>query len=156
MAAAAALALLAACAGKPPPPPPPPAPAPVAAPVPVAEPPPVREAEDWRDLPATPGDWSYRSDDAGSEARFAGLTLRCDSGVRRIRLARDGAAGALQVRTSYGERSLPSGAALAAGDPLLDQIAFSRGRFTVEAPGLAMLVVPAWAEPGRVVEDCRG
>ena len=40
-------------------------------------------------------------------------------------------------------------------DPLLDAIAFSRGRFTVESESGAMLVLPAWPEPARVVEDCR-
>jgi hypothetical protein len=45
---------------------------------------------------------------------------------------------------------------LQARDPLLDQIAFSRGRFTIEAPGAAMLVIPAWPEAARVIEDCRG
>jgi hypothetical protein len=33
---------------------------------------------------------------------------------------------------------------------------FSRGRFTVEVPGAPMLVIPAWPEPARVIEDCRG
>jgi hypothetical protein len=41
-------------------------------------------------------------------------------------------------------------------DALLDAMAFSRGRFIVEQPGQPSLVVPAWAEFGRVVEDCRG
>ncbi len=46
------------------------------------------------------------------------------------------------VRTTYGERRLPAGpdhehvrSALAADDPLLDQIAFSRGRFLLQAEG---------------------
>jgi hypothetical protein len=47
-------------------------------------------------------------------------------------------------------------AALPANDRFLDEIVFSRGRFTVEVPGLPMLVLPAWAEPARVIEDCRG
>ena len=48
------------------------------------------------------------------------------------------------------------GAVLAANDPLLDAIAFSRGRFVIEQPGRAPLVLPAWAEIERVIEDCRG
>jgi hypothetical protein len=40
-------------------------------------------------------------------------------------------------------------------DPLLDAIAFSRGRFMVEVPGTATLYLPAWPEVARVVEDCR-
>ncbi|MFW2831304.1 hypothetical protein [Sphingomonas sp. ID0503] len=46
-------------------------------------------------------------------------------------------------------------AALRASDPFLDKIAFSRGRFTVSLAGQPRLVIPAWAEPGRVIEDCR-
>jgi hypothetical protein len=70
------------------------------------------------------------------------------------------------VRTTFGVvqwpattdgRTLPHTVAIrAAGDGALDQIAFSRGRFAVEAPGLASLIVPAWPEVTRVIEDCRG
>lgn len=45
---------------------------------------------------------------------------------------------------------------LPASDPLLDQMAFSRGRFMVTAEGGASIVVPAWPEFARVVEECRG
>ncbi|MCR5872550.1 hypothetical protein LRS12_18710 [Sphingomonas sp. J344] len=44
---------------------------------------------------------------------------------------------------------------LAATDPILDAMGYSRGRFVVEMPPLAPLVVPTWAEVQRVVEDCR-
>ncbi len=47
-------------------------------------------------------------------------------------------------------------ASLPANDPLLDAIGFSRGRFVVEQAGTPPLVLPAWAEVERVVEDCRG
>lgn len=47
-------------------------------------------------------------------------------------------------------------ATLRAGDPLLDAMAFSRGRFAIEVNGLPTLYLPAWAEIGRVIEDCRG
>jgi hypothetical protein len=153
VAAWAALALAAGCASKPAP-----APSPVARPVPAPPPAPaapVETAQDWRDIDLTPGDWSYSGNGAASEARFPGFSLRCDRGRRQVILSRDGAKGTLRVRTTYGERGLPPGAALAADDALLDEIAFSRGRFTVEAEGVPMLVVPAWPEPARVVEDCR-
>ena len=39
---------------------------------------------------------------------------------------------------------------------MLDAMVFSRGRFVVERTGAAPLVVPPYAEIGRVVEDCRG
>jgi hypothetical protein len=149
-------ALLSACAGRP-------APAPAAerappvrqAPPVAVEPPPAATAsEDWRDQPLTPGDWSY--DPGSGEARYAGFSLRCDTARRQVVLSRAGAAGPLRLRTTYGERNLAAGAALPAADPLLDEMAFSRGRFTVEAAGLPVLILPAWPEPARVVEDCRG
>jgi hypothetical protein len=72
----------------------------------------------------------------------------------------------MTVRTSSTARSLPvsvqaeplpsASVGLTATDRLLDEIAFSRGRFTVELPGTPMLIIPAWPEPARVVEDCRG
>ena len=132
-----------------PPPVPPPRPAPAPAPAPV---------EDWRDIALTPGDWSYRNDAAGSEALFGdrALIVRCDTVRRQVRIERpDAAAASLVVRTSFGSRHLAAGETLAPRDPLLDQIAFSRGRFTIEASVLPMLVVPAWPEPARVIEDCR-
>jgi hypothetical protein len=44
---------------------------------------------------------------------------------------------------------------LTARDPLLDAMAFSRGRFALEAAGLETLYLPAWPELSRVIEDCR-
>jgi len=149
-------ALLSACASGPAPAPAPERTAPLApAPSPVAAAPPVESDEgDWRDRPLTPGDWTY--DNGAREARYGDFSLRCDGGRRQVFLSRAGASGSLRLRTTYGERVLPAGAALAADDPFLDELAFSRGRFTVDAPGTATLVLPAWPEPARVVEDCRG
>jgi hypothetical protein len=42
-----------------------------------------------------------------------------------------------------------------AQDPLLDAMAFSKGRFAVESAGLATLYVPPYPEVTRVIEDCR-
>jgi hypothetical protein len=150
-----AAALLAGCAGRPAPAPPP---APAAAPPPAAvlvDPTPAATAPDWTLSPLTPGEWSYAGEAGGSEARFAGFGLRCDPGRREV-IVSGPAGGRLRVRTSYGERTLAAGAALPAADPLLDEMAFSRGRFAVETEGLETLVVPAWPEPARVIEDCRG
>ena len=146
-----------------------PRPVPEAAPPPaplresIALPPPVTpQAPDWRDLPLSPGDWSYAAAPDGSRALFGGgvFTMRCDTARREIEIARIAAgAGTMKVTTTYGERSLPLAAEgvarLPAADPLLDQMAFSRGRFTIEVDGLERLVIPAWPEPARVVEDCR-
>ena len=42
-----------------------------------------------------------------------------------------------------------------ARDPLLDAIAFSKGRFVVDVVGLPTLYVPSFPEVTRVIEDCR-
>lgn len=122
----------------------------------------------WQDRPVTPGDWNYQAEGAGSIAMFGPvggaslLTIRCDRASRQIRVLRAGAApGPMTIRTSYGAVSWPpSGAAggqvvRAANDMVLDQIAYSRGHFAVEMQGIDMLILPAWAEVGRVIEDCR-
>ena len=165
-----ALAILASCVPNRPPPtvnraPPP---APVAPPPAAPAPPP----SDWRDGPVTPGDWSYARDANGSEARYGPggasplATLRCDLPNRRLFLSRAGAvATPMTVRTTSLARQLPVGATggepayvaavLPASDPLLDAMAFSRGRFALEQAGQPPLVLPAWAEIARVIEDCR-
>jgi hypothetical protein len=161
-AGAALLALLAGCAvpeKAAPAAPPPRVPAP---PQPVPPPPPPPGTKEWPDIALTPGDWTYASDPSGSQAAFGAsaaapaFLLRCEAQRREILLSRPAAvAAALVVRTSYGARTLAN-PRIPASDALLDEIAFSRGRFTVESPGLPTLVIPAWAEPARVVEDCRG
>jgi len=146
-----------------PPPRPEPRPAPPQ-PVPAPTPPPA----DWQDAPLSAGDWSYRQDGDSALASFRSerlsLTLRCER-LGTIRIGLTGAqAPALVVRTSYAYRRLPAAAGdgtgtiatLAASDPLFDQMAFSRGRFLVQADGGPALIVPAWPEVARVTEDCRG
>jgi hypothetical protein len=44
---------------------------------------------------------------------------------------------------------------LPARAPVLDAMAYSRGRFVVEVAGLTPSYLPAWPEVARVVEDCR-
>jgi len=118
------------------------------------------------------GVWSYRAIAGGSEADFIDsaatvrLILRCDQAARTVSIVRTGvpaAAPVLSVWTSSLARSVPSSflatkeltATLAATDPLLDSIAFSRGRFATAASGAPIATVPATAEPARVIEDCR-
>jgi len=157
----------AACVPRTPQPAPEPAP-PAPAPSPTPPPPAAPAPRDWADLPLTPGTWRYGAEGGTPTATFAGsggahFSLECDRASRRVLLVRAGATGgAIAVRTSYGARSLPAAArdtslvaTLPAADPLLDQIAFSRGRFTVEVPGAAQLVLPAWPETARVTEECR-
>lgn len=170
-----ALALLAAsCAA--PAPEPTPAPRQPVVTIPVAPPPsaaPVQPKGDWIDWPITAGSWVYRQDARGSIALFgpagqnALLTLRCDKARRALFLSRASAkaTGRLTLRTSASMKTFEarnSGATppylaveLAANDAILDAIAFSRGRFAVQTEGELSVAIPAWAEIGPVVEDCR-
>ena len=142
-------------------------------PAPVAAAPAPPPSADWRDWPPTPGAWTYARDPQGSAALFgatgaqAVALLRCDAANRRVFLSRTGStASPFTIRTSSATRQLATGATggeppyvaamLPASDPLLDAIAFSRGRFTLEQAGAPPLVLPSWAEIGRVIEDCRG
>jgi hypothetical protein len=165
IASLAAIAAMSACAPRrEAPPAPEPAPPVRQAPPPRPSPPPP-PAPGWEDAQLTPGGWTLRAQGeaafgpAGGEALF---TVRCDRAARRVTLTRQGSGnGPLVVRTSTAARTLPVAApalsaALSVGDPLLDAMVFSRGRFAVEAPGLPRLVIPAWPEPARVIEDCRG
>ncbi|EHJ62606.1 hypothetical protein NSU_0434 [Novosphingobium pentaromativorans US6-1] len=145
-------------------PPPQPAQRPTPTPAPTPLPPP---ASDWRDAPATPGDWQYAPGSTGSFASFAGaqFILRCERQQQKVSLTRAGVAAgpvSMAIRTTEGERTLVANplqggvsTSLAARDPLLDDIAFSRGRFAVQVPGMAALYIPSWTEVSRVIEDCR-
>lgn len=154
---------VAACTTAPAPPPPrvpAPKPVPVVV-VPALQPRPA----DWRDRPYTPGSWHYADRKAayGADGVPPLLVMQCDPGRQLVLLSVLGASPTLTVRTSYGQRDWPAspGAegrsviSFAATDPALDQIAFSRGRFSISGPGLAEMDIPAWAEPSRVIEDCR-
>lgn len=91
--------------------------------------------------------------------------MRCDRQRRAVTLTRAGDASGpvtMTITTEAGVRSLAAtpvtgGVAVSvpAIDPLLDSMAFSRGRFAVQATGQAPLNVPSWTEISRVVEDCR-
>ena len=123
---------------------------------------------------ATPmqGQWSYATVPGGSEATFSDAVsqpqffLTCSRLTRQVTIARPatGAAPLLFAWTTAQARNLPAsynpatgrlGAAVSAFDPLLDAIAFSRGRFAVGIAGQAPSIFPAWPEAARVVEDCR-
>jgi hypothetical protein len=122
------------------------------------------------DAPATPGDWSY----GGGRAAFGQpgapplLALRCDRPAGAVEIARAGSAvAALQMRvlTEFQDRAIDAVPApgqpativarVPAHDPLLDAMAFSKGRFAVEIAWLPTLYAPSWAEVTRVIEDCR-
>jgi hypothetical protein len=119
-----------------------------------------------------PGGWTYAATAAGTEASFLDssgqpqLFVRCTRAGRVVTIAKPATAAApfLSVWTSNLTRNLPASynpatyrlsASVTASDPLLDAIAFSRGRFAVSVSGATALIVPAWEEPARVIEDCR-
>jgi hypothetical protein len=110
-------------------------------------------------VPLSAGQWSYRQTPGGSVAQHgANLQILCDRASRTVtiaRLARVSAPGEpLGISTDSISRVLAS-TALGARDPLLDAIAFTRGRFVVTGGGGPRLVLPASAEAARSIEDCR-
>ncbi|AXB78192.1 hypothetical protein TQ38_011920 [Novosphingobium sp. P6W] len=160
--------LLSACV--PPPPVSPTAPrsqAPVPAPRPSPSAPAAPPASDWRDVPITPGDWSYAANAGGSIASFGGVfTLRCAPQAGTITLTRAAtprtAPTTITVTTSDGSRGFTGRStsagieiALPAREKVLDSMAFSRGRFAIASPGETTLYIPSWTEVTRVIEDCR-
>ncbi len=166
-ACAALSALLTGCVGpvqSPAPAPPPPRP--------VSVPPRPPAATNWHDMPATPGVWQWRREGDASIARFgdagapALFSMACNPSAGTIGLTRTAttnAATTMTITTTSQSRRLAidsSGdgivtAPLPARDPLLDAMAYSRGRFAVDVPGLASLYLPSWPEVSRVIEDCR-
>lgn len=117
---------------------------------------------DWRTRPITAGAWTWRSAADSSEAVFSDsrgpqLVIRCTRSTRRVSFSRTGATPTAPIRiaTTSSERQLAPGNAVLANDPLLDAIAFSRGRLWVDVQGTVPLVLRSAAEPARSIEDCR-
>ena len=108
-------------------------------------------------LPITPGAWGLAATATGSEARYGThLSLRCDRAARTVTIARPvEPVASLTIVTDSVTRALPAGGRLLANDPLLDAIAFSRGRFLVSGGSGPVLAVPTWPEAARAIEDCR-
>ncbi len=146
-----------------------PAPKPTPAPVPQ----PVATLSGWADAPQTSGDWRFARPSAGSAAHFGEIagqplfSIVCAPRSAMIELVRHGQFAAdapMTIRTEFATRALAgTGAAgdpalrttLMPRDPLLDAMAFSKGRFAIETPGVAPLYIPSWPEVTRVIEDCR-
>lgn len=139
-------------------------------PVPLPPPPPLN----WQDRPLSPGAWYYSREAGGSQALYgrasgeAAFIVRCDRTRRQVTLSREGASSGnvMTIRTTSNARNYPvtvqteplpyATGTTAITDRFLDDIVFSRGRFSVEVPGMPMLILPTWPEPARVIEDCRG
>lgn len=110
-----------------------------------------------KSLPLADGQWSYQATATGSQARFGGqLLLTCDKRTRTVAISRPGMpVAALTIVTDMQTRTLPPNGAVPAHDPLLDAMAFSRGRILVAGGSAAVLAVPSWPEAARAIEDCR-
>ena len=135
--------------------------------------------DSWMDVPATAGDWFYLNENAETLATFG--TSAATGDTRLVFVCRKaqqvigigyvgevaGAAGQVQmlIRTETVDRTLAASptpgraplilAQLPVRDPLLDAIAFSKGRFAVDVAGQPPLYLPAYPELTRVIEDCR-
>ncbi|MEJ6010866.1 hypothetical protein [Novosphingobium aquae] len=121
---------------------------------------------DWRNMPRSAGDWSWSREGQTSIARYGRLfSIACslpDRGIA-LMLASPATSSQPMVITATSTRGTLSAepesgqliARLPAGDPLIDAMAFSRGRFMVEAGTAAPLYLPSWPEISRVAEDCR-
>jgi hypothetical protein len=126
--------------------------------------------------PVSAGLWIYQAVPGGSTARFIDATgtarfaLECSKATRRVTIARTSAVAAPSIFlwasdasrtlfTRFEPNAMRLATELTARDPLLDAIAFSRGRIAVTIGGAAggaqALVMPAWPEAARTIEDCR-
>jgi hypothetical protein len=159
---------VAACVPRVEPPAPAPAPRPLPRPdpAPAPAPTPAPSSSDWRDWPVTPGDWQWRSGIAtygpagapplvsiGCQSRQVTIAFRLPPGTASAQIQTSSTATPVAVSPLPGQPGLV-GFARPASDRLFDAIGFSRGRFVV-AGGGQTLVVPAWPEFLRVVEECR-
>ena len=113
--------------------------------------------EAGKSLQITPGQWDHVVSATTSEARYSSvLSIRCDRQTRNVTISIPAQPGSIfTIATSEMTRQLPAGGRLAANDPLLDAIAFSRGRFLVSGGTGPVLAIPNWPEAARAIEDCR-
>ena len=119
-----------------------------------------------------PGNWAYATFAGGSEASFTDasghpqLFVRCSRASRQVTIASPAAAAApsLNIWTTSQTRNLAASydpatyrlsANVTAYDPVLDAIAFSRGRVLISGGVGPTLAVPTWPEAARSIEDCR-
>jgi hypothetical protein len=126
----------------------------------------VRPAKpDWRDEPNSPGTWRWAREGQRSVARYGSqFALACDPAARQVAMELAVLASPNQpvTVTTTSARTVLSGTQTGSlfvvpiqpSDPLLDAMAFTRGRFMVETGSLS-LFLPGWTEVSRVVEDCR-
>ncbi len=118
---------------------------------------PLQSFDSGKLLPIATGQWTYTASATGSEARYGThLAIRCDRTTRTVSIYQPSLPNSSPtIATSELTRTLPAGGRLLANDPLLDAIAFSRGRFLVSSGSGPILAVPSWPEAARAIEDCR-
>lgn len=151
---------------------PPPVPSPSPPPVTIAPPPVTTPPGPPADNGVEPGLWTYASTPTSSAARFgltpqaATLAIQCDRASRGVSImvsrSTPSHMGAVTLRATSMMKSISAEVSgtfatvrLTARDPILDALAFSRGRFGVVVDGVER-AYPAWPEFTRVIEDCRG
>ncbi|MGC6400046.1 hypothetical protein ACNI3Q_05635 [Sphingomonas sp. FW199] len=158
---------VAACVPRVDPPAPPPAPRPAPSPAPAPAPAPTPSSSaDWRDWPVTPGDWQWRPGiatygsagapplvSAGCQSRQLTLGFRLPPGTASAEVQTSSMTAPVVLSPLPGQPGMV-GFVRPANERLFDAIGFSRGRFVVTGGGQT-LVIPAWPEFLRVVEDCR-
>jgi hypothetical protein len=140
--------------------------------LPIAVPASVQAAPDLSAASPIGGNWTYTVASDGSEAAFAGdtgavqVSVHCTRATRRITIAKPSGAAApsmdvwtsgatRRVSVTYNPATARVTADLSAYDGLLDGLANSRGRIGLMVGTQPPLVVPAWPEVARVIEDCR-
>jgi hypothetical protein len=132
----------------------------------------VDAAPDLSTATTIAGNWTYAAVSGGSEASFANpsgvvqLSLHCTRATRRISISKpaSGPTASVNLWTSAGTRDVPAvfnpttgrlALDVGAYDSILDSMANSRGRIGITVGNPPPLVVPAWPELARVIEDCR-
>src|SRR5918998_5262958 len=107
---------------------------------------------DFSTARVTPGLWTYQAVPGGSAARFIDATgtvrfaLECSKATRRVTISRTSSVAAPSIFlwasdasrtlvTRFEPNAMRLATDLAARDPLLDAIAFSRGRIAVTIAG---------------------
>lgn len=131
------------------------------------------DGEGWIDAALTPGRWEYvdTSDDRVGFARFGTapserrFMMECMRGKVLLGVVGSQGSGPLRtmrVTTETLSRTFETNywrgmhaVFLPPAEPLLDAMAFSKGRFAVEVAGEPPLYLPSHAEVSRVIEDCR-
>jgi hypothetical protein len=135
---------------------------------------PIFTKDDWLGLTVINGNWRWAREGTLSVARLSlasgreRMGLSCDPATRLVSMTIDApptGSGMVSVTTTTLSKDVPiasvpdrpwaSRITFKARDPLLDAIAFSRGRFMIQQAGVTPDVAPVQPEIGRVIEDCR-